>query len=316
MKKILILGASGFIGRNLFFHFSKKKKFKCYGTYFKNRPKQKLFKNLLKINLTNQKKVDVLINKIKPDIVIQAAATTSGAKDIISRPYIHVNENAIINSVITKSCFDHDVKHFIFLSCTVMYRGSDKALKETDFNPNDEMYRNYFGGGWMKVFVEKLCEFYSRICKMKFTIVRHSNIYGPFDKFDLDKSHVFGATVTKVLNSDNIINIWGNGNETRDFLYITDLISFIDLSIKNQKKNYEIFNVGSSKNLSINSLAKKIIKLSKKNIKISHDLTKKSLNNSVKLNIQKSKKILYWYPKVSIDSGIKKTLTWYKENYL
>ena len=56
-------------------------------------------------------------------------------------------------------------------------------------------------------------------------MIRHSDIYGPFDKFDLDKSHVFGATVTKVLNSDNIINIWGNGNETRDFLYITDLIS-------------------------------------------------------------------------------------------
>ena len=88
------------------------------------------------------------------EIIVQAAATTSGAKEIISKPYIHVNNNAIMNSVVTKLAYDHFVKHVIIFSCTVMYRSSKKALKENDFNPT-KMYPNYFGAGWMKVYVEK-----------------------------------------------------------------------------------------------------------------------------------------------------------------
>ncbi len=316
MKKILILGSSGFLGKNLSLFFGNKKKIRCYGTYFKNYPK--LLKNkiiLKKIDLKNEKEVNKLFKKIKPDIIIQAAATTSGAKDIVSKPYIHVNDNAIINSIITKASFDHGVKHFIFFSCTVMYRASNKFLKESDFDANQEMYPNYFGAGWMKVFVEKLCEFYSRISKTKFTIIRHSNIYGPYDKFDLQKSHVFGATITKVMKAKKNIIIWGEGSETRDLLHINDLIDFVNSAIKKQKKQFDVFNVGSSKNISIKNLAKKIIKHSGKKIKLDFDLSKKSLKNSVKINILKSKKEIGWTPKINIDSGIKKTLVWYKDIY-
>lgn len=315
MKKILILGSSGFIGKNLFIHFSKKKNFKCYGTFFTNKPKNLKSKNLFKVDLTNKKKLNNLLEFIKPDILIQAAATTSGAKDIISKPFIHVNNNAIINSVITEASFNINLKHFIFFSCTVMYKAKKKSLKETYFDGNEEMYPSYFGAGWMKIFVEKMCEFYSRISTTKFSIIRHSNIYGPYDKFDLERSHVFGASITKVMNSKKFVNIWGDGNESRDFLYINDLISFVDLAIKKQRKNFEIFNVGSSKNLSIKNLVKKIIRHSGRDLKINYDLTKKSLKNSVKLNTSKSKRILGWYPKINIDSGIKKTLEWYKKNY-
>ena len=203
------MGSSGFIGKNLSLFFNNKKQFKCYGTFLKNYPK--LLKKLKKVNLKKEKEVSKLFKEVKPDIVIQAAATTSGAKDIISKPYMHVNDNAIINSVVTKACFDSQIKHFIFFSCTVMYKASKKYLKEKDFNANEEMYPNYFGAGWMKVFVEKLCEFYSRISDIKFTIIRHSNIYGPYDKYDLEKSHVFGATITKVMKAKKDIIIWGEG---------------------------------------------------------------------------------------------------------
>ena len=54
----------------------------------------------------------------------------------------------------------------------------------------------------------------------KYTIIRHSNIYGPHDKYDLDKSHVFGATITKVMRAKETLEVWGNGKEIRDFLYM------------------------------------------------------------------------------------------------
>ena len=109
--------------------------------------------------------------------------------------------------------------------------------------------------------------------------------------------------------------IWGEGSETRDLLHIDDLIDFVDSTIKKQKKQFDIFNVGSSKNISIKNLAKKIIKHSGKKINLEFDLSKKSLKNSVKINISKSKKEIGWTPKINIDSGIKKTLIWYKDNY-
>ena len=316
MKKILILGSSGFIGKNLSLFFNNKKQFKCYGTFLKNYPK--VLKNkiiLKKVNLKNEKEVSKLFMEVKPDIVIQAAATTSGAKDIVSKPYMHVNDNAIINSVVTKACFDNKIKYFIFFSCTVMYKASKKFLKETDFNANEEMYPNYFGAGWMKIFVEKLCEFYSRISDTKFTIIRHSNIYGPHDKYDLEKSHVFGATITKVMKAKKDIVIWGDGSESRDLLHVDDLMNFVYRAIVSQKNKFNIYNVGSSKNISIKNLAKKIIRHSGKKVDIKFDLSKKSLKNSVKINIAKSKKDIGWAPKISIDAGIKKTLIWYKENF-
>ena len=313
-KKLIIFGASGFIGKNISLRFKKKfRNYQIIGTYLKNKPSIRGIK-LIKCDLTKPNQVKKIISNA--EIIIQAAATTSGAKEIISKPYIHVNNNAIMNSVITKLAYDSFVKHVIIFSCTVMYKSSKKALKENNFDANKEMYPNYFGAGWMKIYVDKLGEFYSRLNRNKYTLIRHSNVYGPHDKFDLDKSHVFGATVNKVLNTkkDNIV-VWGKGDEGRDLLYIDDLVNFVELAIKNQKTKFGLYNVGYGKLISINSLVRKIIKLSGKKLKIINDLSKKSLKNSVFLNCTKALREIKWKKKVSLDQGIKKTLKWYLKNY-
>ena len=316
-KKILILGSSGFIGKNLSIYFSNIKNLTCYGTYFTNYPKELKNKKikLFKCDLTLKKQVDNVFKKIKPDIVINAAATTSGAKDIISKPFIHVNDNVIINSMITRASFEYKIKHVIIFSCTVMYRSSKKKLREIDFDANKELYPNYFGAGWMKVFVEKMSDFYSRISKTKYTLIRHSNVYGPYDKYDLEKSHVFGATITKVMKAKKEIIIWGTGNESRDLIHINDLINFVACAIKKQKRKFGLYNVGLSKNIKIKHLVKKIVKQANKKLEVKHDLTKKTLDNNVILNISKAKKELGWQPKIDINEGIKKTLSWYKKNF-
>lgn len=313
MTKILILGATGFIGRNLTEFFSKKKKFKVFATYNKRQKFKISNVKFIKCDLLNQKKVDLILKNM--DIVIMAAATTSGAKDIIERPYIHVTDNAIINSIITRSAYNCATKHVIFLSCTVMYHSQKNKIKEDNLNLNKQIYPNYFGGAWMKIFSEKTCEFYSRLGRNKYTVIRHSNVYGPHDKFDLLKSHVFGATVTKVIKSMNgVVNIWGDGKEKRDLMYVDDLLNFIDLAIKKQKKQYELFNVGYGKLISINNLTKKIAKIANKKISLKHDFSKKTLKTNVVLDCSKAKKLLGWKIKNTLDTGIAKTINWYKEN--
>lgn len=313
-KKILILGASGFIGKNVAFFFSKKKKFKVYGTYLSRKPKLTNVK-LVKANLIDRK----IVKKItkNKDIVINCAAITSGAKDIVTKPYIHVSDNTVINSNVISACFDNKVKQLILLSCTLMYKSSKYKVKETDINLNDKIYEKYFGGAWMKIYMEKMSEFFSKISKMKVTIIRHSNIYGPFDKFDLKKSHVFGATITKVLQSKvGKIEVLGEGKEKRDLLYIDDLINFIDLALKKQNKNFAIYNCGYGEYISIKSLVSKIIKISGKNLRIHFNKKFSSIKTFVKLNTNLAKKDLGWQPKVKLDHGIKKTIKWYRENLL
>jgi nucleoside-diphosphate-sugar epimerase len=198
-----------------------------------------------------------------------------------------------------------------------MYQKSETAISESDFNESEEILPFYYGVGNTKVYVEKMCNFYSRLGRTKHTVIRHSNIYGPHDKFDLEKSHVFGATVTKVMTSANgIISVWGTGEESRDLLHVNDLINFIDISIKKQVSNFEIYNVGYGEGIKVIDLVKKVIKHSGKNIEIEHDLSKPSVPTSLFLDCSKAKNELGWTNKISLDEGVINTLDWYNKNYL
>ena len=315
-SKMLICGATGFIGRNLVEFYSKTNKYEIVAIYNNKLPFKKNIDNVkwVKANLLNQEEVKNVVNGT--DILLQFAATTSGSNDIVNRPYIHVTDNAIMNSLILRECYEQSVKHLIFPSCTVMYQPADFAQKESDWNEKEEIFPTYFGVGNTKVYIEKMCDFFSRLNRTKHTIIRHSNIYGPYDKYDLEKSHVFGATITKVMQStDGKIDVWGTGEGARDLLHVNDLISFIDSAIQNQTTSYELFNVGLGKAIKIIDLVRKIIEHSGKKLTINQDLSKPTIPTSLFLDCSKAKEMLSWEPSIEIDEGIKNTLEWYKNHY-
>lgn len=313
-KRVLVCGATGFIGRNIADVLSRNEAYEVVGTYFKSDPSVIAGVRMVSVDLTDRNAVDRLVRGM--DIIIQAAATTSGAKDIMHKPYYHVTDNALMNSLIFRAAFEHHVSHVVFFSCTVMYPSSDVPLKETDFDANKEIYSSYFGVGWTKVYIEKMCEFYSRIGDTKYTVLRHSNIYGPFDKFDLERSHVFGATMTKVMRApqEGSIQVWGSGEEGRDLLYIDDLTDFVLLAIGKQKTKFELCNVGFGEVVSIKDLIKRIIACSGKKLTMKHDLSKPTLKTSLCLDTVKAKEVFGWLPRVSLEEGIKKTMAWYGVN--
>ena len=308
-NKIIILGATGFIGKNIALYYSKNLKIKA--TYNKKIPFENQNIEWIKCDLRSTRQINNLFDNI--DIVINAAAVTSGIKDIINRPHIHVNDNALMNVNILKQLFKNkNVKHYIFFSCTVMYQSSLKKQNEKKFNY--KISDKYFGVGWTKVYVEKLCKFYSSFLNTKFSVIRHSNIFGPYDKFDLEKSHVIGATISKVMKAEKEIIIWGKGNEIRDFLYISDLIKFVELLIKNQKNKYEIYNCGSEIGVKIFDLVKLIVKISGREIKIKKNVTAPTIDFNLVLDCRKAKKEIGWKSQINLSEGIKKTLDWYKTN--
>jgi nucleoside-diphosphate-sugar epimerase len=262
--------------------------------------------------LTDVIQVDKALSGV--DIIIQAAATTSGVRDIVSQPDIHVTDNVLMNSLLFRSAFKHRLDHVVFFSCTVMLQSSDLPQIESDFDANKEIHPRYFGAGWTKIYLEKMCEFYSRLGNTKFTAIRHSNIYGPHDKFDLERSHVFGATITKVMISKGNLTVWGTGEEARDFLYVDDIFNMVSCVINKQKKNFEVYNCGTGTLVTIKDLVNRVILLANKSIAVYYDLSMPSIGTSVCLNYDKAQKEVGWRPNTSLDEGIKRTINWWLEN--
>ena len=316
-KTMLVCGANGFIGRNALEYF--KDSYDITAVLFSSsEPDYGKIEGVEYVvaDLRIEEEVKNLFESQHYDVVLQAAATTTGSKDVVERPYIHVTDNAVMNSWIFREATLNDVGHLLFPSCTVMYQPKDEPQSEESWSADEEIYHNYFGVGNMKVFSEKMCDFYSRIGNTKFTAFRHSNVYGPYDKFDLDKCHVVPAFVNKVTNAEDEFEIWGTGKASRDVVYIDDLIEFIDSCINNQESKYELFNCGAGQAFSILTLAETIMNLQDKDLNVKFDTTKPDIPTTVILDCTKAKDKLGWTPKTSLESGLKKTCDWYENNYL
>lgn len=310
-KKVLICGATGFIGRNLTEQLALRDDLEIHAVRFK-RPEYPC-KNVVWHQADLRQAEDVQRVVTGMDIIIQAAATTSGSKDIVARPFIHVTDNAVMNSYLFRAAHEHNIKHVVFFSCTVMYQSSNVALKESDFDANVPLHPRYFGVGNTKLYVEKMCEFYAGISNTKYTAIRHSNIYGPHDKFDLERSHVFGATITKVMNAQDKMTVWGTGEEERDLLYVDDLVNFVQLAIAHQTDKYRLYNCGYGQAISIKNLVHKIVAHSGKKLSIEHDLSQPTIKTSLFLDCTRAKEELGWQVMTDLDAGIKQTLAWWQK---
>lgn len=313
-RKVLIGGATGFIGRNLTQRLASHPDLEVHGIHHIRPPFTCPSVTWHKADLTNAQDVARIVPGM--DIVVQAAATTSGARDIVERPHIHVTDNAVMNSLLLRAAHENHVQHFLFFSCVVMLPSSSTPLSEDAWDPARPLHPSYFGSGWTKLYIERMCEFYSRLGHTRHTVIRHSNIYGPFDKFDLDRSHVFGATVTKTMTAaDGRIVVWGSGDEARDLLYIDDLVDFVELAIQRQAEPYRLYHCGYGQATSIKDLVQWIVRASGRQLAIEHDLNRPTIPTSLCLDCNRAKQELNWQPKVSLDEGIRRTLNWWREHH-
>jgi GDP-L-fucose synthase len=314
-QNLLITGGSGFVGINLLQKLSKLKQYKITATYFKSK-KFNRFKNVkyIKADL-EKKKICIEICK-KIDIIIMCAANSSGAKDINDNPLLHLNSNLRMNINMLESAYYRNVKKFIFISSNTVYPFSNSHVSEKD--AKFKFYKKYFIVGWMKRFSEVLCDMYTNKLKKKLitVIVRPGNLYGPYDKFNEAKSKVIPSLIKKVVDKQNPIIVWGTGNDLKDFLYIDDFIRSI-IKILKLVNRYEIINLASGKGITVRKILYKLIKLEKLNKhKIFFDKLKPSMIPKRLISIKKAKRLIDFKPRINIDLGLKKTLSWYKKKLM
>lgn len=313
-KKILVLGASGFIGTN-FIKINQKKFKKITGVYFKNKIFKK-FKNVkyIKANLKNSLTCKKVCKNV--DIIYIFAANTSGSKVIMNDPLTHFHDNLLINLNVLKAAYENKIKKIIFISSNTVYPVSKKKMSERHMNY--EVFDKYFIVGWMKIFSEIASKIYSQKLKKKISVlvIRPGNLYGPHDKFDDKRSKVIPAIIKKVSNSLDEIEVWGDGKDLKDFLYIDDFINILTkLSLK--FKGFEVINVARGKSIILMSVIKRIIKIiqGNKKIKIKLNKDKPKMIPVRKLSISKLNKRIQNLKFTGLNDGLKRTIKWYlKEN--
>tara|TARA_B100001750_G_scaffold228393_1_gene222831 strand:+ start:1903 stop:2880 length:978 start_codon:yes stop_codon:yes gene_type:complete len=269
--------------------------------------------NWYQCNFINQKESEQLLNKIKPDGVVVAAARVGGIMANSSFRAQFIYDNTQIASNIIHYSHIHNVDKLIFLGSACIYPTNAKqpiveeSLLTGLLEPTNEPY------AIAKIAGIKLCESYFDQYHNNFFALMPNNLYGPGDNYNLKTSHVLPAILRKLheakINNKDKISIWGTGNPRREFLHVDDLASACVFAFENidaheiYKQKITHLNIGSGSDLSISELAEKIKKVVGYLGKIKNDLSKP---DGMKQKLLDSKRInsLGWSAKISLDEGL------------
>lgn len=303
---ILITGGSGMVGKNIILS-------PLFAGFKITAPTSQ------ELNLLDANKVNKFVSDLMPDFIIHAAGRVGGIQANIANPVSFLVDNLQIGQNIVMAASNAGVKNFINLASSCMYpKDGVNPLKE-DTILTGELEPTNEGYAIAKITITRLCEYITKTTKLNYKTIIPCNLYGPYDKFSPNNSHMIPAVIRKIhqakLNDDAFVEIWGDGTAMREFMFVEDLIDFIFYAIQNFDKMPQNINVGLGKDFTINEYYETI----KRNIGFKggfkHDLTKpvgmkKKVIDNTKLNE------FGWKPKTDLEQGIKKTYQFFKQNNL
>jgi UDP-glucuronate 4-epimerase len=298
MIKVLVTGCSGFIGSHLITTLIENKNYDVYGMDIKPLPEDFKYKTLIKFyqeDIRNSKLYSILNEK--PNIVIHLAAL-AGVGNSCKNPceYIDVNIKGTTNIIL--NCLEVNCNKIIYASSSSIYGNEDNCDKlETTIRLQSPY-------SITKKTCEIIFDYYNRMNNISCIGLRFFSVYGPNGRKDM-APHIF---IDSIIN-DKVITINGDGNITRDFTYITDIVSGILASINyiNDENNgiiNEVFNLGNGTPISINKFIEYIEDILNKKAIINYGVSKKYDNNFTCANLNKSKKLLNYNPTISIKDGL------------
>lgn len=269
------------------------------------------------LDLTDQKMVEDFFDKEKPEYVFLAAAKVGGIHANRTYPAEFLYKNLMIESNVIHASYKYGVKKLLFLGSSCIYpRECPQPMKE-EYLLSGYLEQTNEAYAIAKIAGLKLCQYYKKQYGANFISCMPTNLYGPYDNFDLETSHVIPALVrkfheAKVLNKPEV-EVWGTGKVLREFLYVDDLADAC-VFLMNYYDGDMWINVGSGEEVSIEELANIIKEVTGYEGKIVFnpkmpDGTPRKLLDCSRL------KELGWLPKTNLREGLRMTYDWYLKMY-
>ena len=250
------------------------------------------------------------------DYVFMCAANTSGAAVMAKTPLAHLTPNVLMNISMLDAAYQAGVKKFLFISSNTVYPLTDYPGKESDVT--NEFYEKYFIVAWMKRFTEIVCEMYAtKIAKpMKVCVVRPANIYGEFDDFEWETSHVIPALVRKVVERHDPLEVWGDGNDLKEFIYVQDFIDGMLLAMEKQE-GFDPINIAVGKPCTVREVLASLLKIDGyESAKVVYNASKPSMIPKRLIDVSKAQTELRFQANTSMDEGLARTVAWYRSTFL
>jgi len=269
-----------------------------------------------KLDLRNQADVLKFFQYNAIEVVIDAAAKVGGILANNDFPYQFLMENMQIQNNLIDGAYKSNINKFIFLGSSCIYpKLAPQPLKEeyllTDsLEPTNEWY------AIAKIAGVKACQAIRKQYQKEYTSLMPTNLYGSFDNFDLQSSHVLPAMLRKFheakINNHSDVILWGSGTPMREFLFVDDLAEAVVYALENNLPEY-LYNIGTGKDITIKELAEMIQNVVGHQGRILWDATKPDGAPRKLIDVSKIKD-LGWQYSTELEEGINKTYQWFLDN--
>lgn len=245
------------------------------------------------------------------DVVFNFVAYIRGAKSQTDAPIDLVRNNIVPTINMMDAAVKSKVDRFGFVGSSTIYPDVEYPVKE-DEGFSGEPHPSYTGVGWMKRYAEKVCQHFNEISDTNFGMVRTTAIYGPHDNFN-DRGHAIPQLIMKADKGMNPFEIWGDGSQVRDFIYVDDLIDAL-LMVTEKYPYGEPFNVASGTPTTVTELVETITDIYGYKPVFDYDITKPVMIPKRLVDVRKINARLGWEANHNLREGLEKTIKWYKEN--
>lgn len=271
-------------------------------------------RTLQELDLRNQQAVEEFFSKEKPEYLFLAAAKVGGIKANAKYPATFIYDNLMIEANVIHAAFKHNVKKLLFLGSSCIYpRICPQPIAE-EYLLTGELEKTNKTYAVAKIAGITLCHAYNRQYGVNFISCMPTNLYGPHDNFDLESSHVIPALIAKIDKAKkeglSEVVLWGSGKPRREFLYVDDLAQAL-IFLMHQYNESAPINVGVGEDISIAELAEYIKEIVGYRGTIVFNQNHLDGTPQKRLDCTKLTQ-LGWQAHISLQEGLKKTYSWYK----
>lgn len=313
-KKVLVAGGAGFIGSHLVEQLVEASAKVRVADNLENGSLENLSSCRNKIefveaDLTQQEACKKVCKDM--DIVMNLAAKVGGIEYNKNHQGTMFTQNILLATQILEAARKNDVERYLCVSSACVYPRYCTIPTPESEGFNDIPEPTNLGYGWAKRMAEVQAQCYAEEYGMKIAIVRPYNAYGPRDHFDPEKSHVVPAIIKRIFDGENPLVVWGNGEQTRAFLYVTDFARGLIEAVEKYPVADPI-NLGTDEEIKIKDMVEMIIKLSGKNINVLFDTSMPVGQPRRNCDTIKAKEKIGFEAKVKLKDGLRETIRWYR----